>query len=110
MKLRLTAFSISSIDMKTVMMLRRNRNPATPSTKSTALRIRYQERGTPVIEITILRMQDSGEPVGRTPWSAADALVGLCGRAREAGQGASCRPGGLPHQSAAERFPAKWSG
>ena len=38
--------------------------------------------------------------VGRTPWSAADALVGLCGPAPEAGQGAGCRPGGPPHQIA----------
>src|SRR5690348_14149892 len=35
--------------------------------------------------------------VGRTPWSAADALVGLCGPAQEAGQGAGCGPGGPPH-------------
>ena len=46
MKLRLTAFSISSIDMNTVMMLRRNRKPATPSANSTALSVRYQEIGT----------------------------------------------------------------
>jgi general secretion pathway protein G len=38
------------------------------------------------------------EPVGRTPWSAADALVGLCEPAQEAGRGAGCRPGGLPHK------------
>src|SRR5579872_4959893 len=54
MKVRLTALSISSIDMKTVIMLRRNRNPATPSTNRIALRIRYQERGTPVISIHLL--------------------------------------------------------
>jgi hypothetical protein len=35
--------------------------------------------------------------VGRTPWSAADALVGLRGREKEAGQGAGCGPGGPPH-------------
>ena len=35
--------------------------------------------------------------VGRTPWSAADALVGLCEQEQQAGQGAGCRPGGLPH-------------
>jgi hypothetical protein len=35
--------------------------------------------------------------VGPTPWSAADAPVGLCEPAQEAGQGAGCRPGGLPH-------------
>src|SRR5580658_2029455 len=35
--------------------------------------------------------------VGRTPWSAADALVGLCGAAQEVGQGADCGPGGPPH-------------
>src|SRR5258706_13568959 len=51
MKVRLTALSISSIDMKIVIMFRRKRNPATPSTKRTALRIRYQEMGTPVILI-----------------------------------------------------------
>ena len=43
MKLRFTALSISSMDMNTVMMLRRNRNPATPSANRIALRIRYQE-------------------------------------------------------------------
>src|SRR5580700_9085881 len=47
MKLRLTAFNISSIDMNTVITLRRNRNPAMPSVNNTALRIRYQESGTP---------------------------------------------------------------
>jgi hypothetical protein len=46
--------------------------------------------------------------VGRTPWSAADSLVGLDGRAREAGQGAGCRPGGLPHQTAAIFEGASW--
>ena len=46
MKLRFTALSISSIDMNTVMMLRRNRKPATPSANRIALRIRYQESGT----------------------------------------------------------------
>ena len=34
--------------------------------------------------------------VGRTPWSAADALVGLCEPAQEAGQGAGCGPGVRP--------------
>jgi hypothetical protein len=38
--------------------------------------------------------------VGRTPWSAADALVGLCESAQQAGQGAGCGPGGPPHQTA----------
>src|ERR1019366_5933692 len=45
MKLRLTALSISSMDMNTVMMLRRNRNPATPIANKIALRIRYQAMG-----------------------------------------------------------------
>src|SRR5882724_11583706 len=54
MKLRFTAFSMSSIDMKIVMMLRRKRNPATPSTNSTALRMRYQDKGTPVIFKTLV--------------------------------------------------------
>jgi hypothetical protein len=31
--------------------------------------------------------------VGRTPWSAADALVGLCGPAQAPGHGAGCGPG-----------------
>src|ERR1019366_6505046 len=47
-KLRLTAFSINSMHMKTVMMLRRKRKPATPSAKMMALRMRYQEIGTPL--------------------------------------------------------------
>ena len=37
--------------------------------------------------------------MGRTPWSAADALVGLCEQEQEAGQGAGCGPGGAPHQA-----------
>jgi hypothetical protein len=36
--------------------------------------------------------------VGRTPWSAADALVGLREAAQQAGRGAGCGPGGPPHQ------------
>src|SRR5438128_2593619 len=35
--------------------------------------------------------------VGRPPRSAADALVGLCGTHKKAGQGAGCGPGGPPH-------------
>src|SRR6476469_4149911 len=46
MKVRFTAFSINSIDMKMVMMLRLSRKPSTPRQKSTALRIKYQESGT----------------------------------------------------------------
>jgi hypothetical protein len=38
----------------------------------------------------------ASEPVGQTPWSAADALVGLCGAVQEAGQGAGCGPGVRP--------------
>ena len=45
MKLRFTALSISSMDMNTVMMLRRNRKPATPSANRIALSVRYQESG-----------------------------------------------------------------
>src|SRR3954451_7643278 len=48
MKLRFTALSINSIDMNTVMMFLRNRNPATPNENKTALRMRYQESGTVV--------------------------------------------------------------
>src|SRR6266404_9192919 len=44
--------------------------------------------------------QNVAGPVGRTPWSAADALVGLCGPAQKAGQGAGCGPGGAPHRTA----------
>src|SRR5579871_6501624 len=44
-KLRFTAFNINSIDMNTVMTLRLIKNPATPSTNNTALRIRYQLTG-----------------------------------------------------------------
>jgi len=44
-KLRFTAFSISSIDMKMVMMLRLSRKPSTPRENNTALRMRYQDSG-----------------------------------------------------------------
>src|SRR5450755_5043901 len=47
MKLRFTALSISSMDMKTVITLRRRRNPAMPRANNTALRIKYHESGTP---------------------------------------------------------------
>src|SRR5580698_9113138 len=57
MKLRLTALSISSIDIKTVMMLRRSRNPATPRANKSALKIRYQESGTPCMLIELLLRQ-----------------------------------------------------
>src|SRR5256885_8879200 len=60
MKLRSTAFSISSMDMNTVMILRRNRNPATPSTNNTALSVRNQEIGTPVILFQFLTRQNNG--------------------------------------------------
>src|SRR5215470_6362511 len=45
-KLRFTALSISSTDMKMVMMLRLSRKPSTPSENRIALKIRYQESGT----------------------------------------------------------------
>src|SRR5215472_5846718 len=45
-KVRLTALSINSIDMKMVMMFRLIRKLAAPTEKSTAARIRYQEMGT----------------------------------------------------------------
>src|SRR5580765_5647971 len=64
MKLRLTAFSISSIDMNTVMILRRNRNPATPSTNNTALSVRNQEIGTPVMLFQFLPRQNDGADNG----------------------------------------------
>jgi hypothetical protein len=48
--------------------------------------------------------------VGRTPWSAADALVGLWEPAQEASQGAGCGPGGPPHQTAPATFEAIFDG
>src|SRR5437588_12886935 len=48
MKLRLTALSISSIDMNTVMIFLRNRKPAIPSENRMALRSRYHDKGTAV--------------------------------------------------------------
>jgi len=48
--------------------------------------------------------------VGRTPWSAADALVGFYELAQEAGQGAGRGPGGPPHQTAAAKFAAIFEG
>src|SRR5690242_6524667 len=62
MKVRFTAFNISSMDMKTVITLRRKRNPATPRVNSTALSRRYQERGTPCMSVELLaRQHDSPE-------------------------------------------------
>src|SRR5687767_4343945 len=47
--------------MKIVMMFRRKINPATPSTNRTALRIRYQEIGTPVmLLIHLLQREHNG--------------------------------------------------
>jgi hypothetical protein len=46
--------------------------------------------------------------VGRTPWSAADAPVGLCGLAQEAGPGAGCRPEGLPHIGDTRHYCLLW--
>ena len=57
-------------------------------------------------ELTSFVAHALGQIVGRTPWSAADALVGLCGAAQEAGQGAGCGPGGPPHQTVGARFDA----
>ena len=48
---RLTAFSINSIDINTVIRLRLMRNPTMPRQNSRALRSRYQERGLPVDEM-----------------------------------------------------------
>src|SRR5947207_8508260 len=62
MKVRFTALSISSIDMKMVMIFRRKRNPATPSANNTALRMRYQERGTPVIGLIHLLQSEHDRP------------------------------------------------
>src|ERR1700746_3929669 len=45
-KVRLTALSISSIDIKIVMTLRLMRKAQTPIEKSTAARMRYQAIGT----------------------------------------------------------------
>src|ERR1022692_3152918 len=41
-----------------VMTLRRRRNPATPRVNNTALRIRYQESGTPVMLLHLLLRQN----------------------------------------------------
>jgi hypothetical protein len=47
---------------------------------------------------------------GRPPGLRADAPVGLCGPAQEAGQGAGCGPGGPPHQTASLTFEAIFEG
>jgi hypothetical protein len=54
-----------------------------------------------------MKVRDFGGSVGRTPRSAADALVGLCGQEQEAGQGAGCRP---VHHNAASRLIAIFEG
>jgi hypothetical protein len=48
--------------------------------------------------------------IGREHWFAADVLVGLCGPAREAGQGTGCRPGGLSHQIPTARLLTTFEG
>src|SRR5229473_3104543 len=73
MKVRFTAFNISSMDMNTVMMLRRNRKPATPSANSTALSSRYQESGTPCdISIQLLSGEHDGAEDGDQDQDAGD--------------------------------------
>src|SRR5271157_414128 len=49
------------MDMNTVITLRRNTKPATPSTNRTALSVRYQETGTgtSVISVQLLLRQDN---------------------------------------------------
>src|ERR1035441_2972577 len=61
-KLRFTAFSISSMDMNTVITLRRNTKPATPNTNRMALSVRNQEIGTgmSVMSVHLLPRQDNG--------------------------------------------------
>src|SRR5882724_7293054 len=58
MKLRFTAFSISSMDMNTVMIFRRNRKPATPRANRIALSVRNHEMGTSAISIHLLSCQN----------------------------------------------------
>src|SRR5689334_11928312 len=60
MKLRLTALSISSMDMNTVMMFRRNRKPATPRANRTALRVKNHDIGICVISVHFLSRQNDG--------------------------------------------------
>src|ERR1039457_3588069 len=64
MKLRFTALSINSMDINTVITLRRSTKPEIPSANSTALRIRYQEIGTPVILLQLLSRKHDGAQDG----------------------------------------------
>lgn len=45
-KAKLTAFSISSMDMNMISIFRLTKTPKTPMVKSTALNIRYEDKGT----------------------------------------------------------------
>jgi len=59
-----------------------------------------------VEDIKTANRQDTLFLVGRTPWSAADALVGSVYRKcpKKAGRGAGCGPGGPPHQDGIGRI------
>src|SRR5579864_5475316 len=77
--------------------------PALESLRAEYLEVWVAERNVPLIRFAdaVRSIGSTGldmlEFVGRTPWSAADALVGLSRPAQEAGQGAGCGPGGPPH-------------
>src|SRR5690625_1987201 len=74
MMLRLTEFSISSTDISTTIALRRVSTPTTPSTKSIALRARYQLR---VISIrSSSACKGYGSLKRRTPPVSGEAALG----------------------------------
>src|SRR5690625_1779320 len=74
MMLRLTEFSISSTDISTTIALRRVGTPTTPSTKSIALRARYQLR---VISIrSSSACKGYGSLKRRTPPVSGEAALG----------------------------------
>jgi hypothetical protein len=51
----------------------------------------------------------SALPVGRTPWSAADALVGLLGLAERRVLGDPRGPGGPPHSFTKSEETTRWN-
>src|ERR1700760_367414 len=62
---RLTALSMSSMDMKTVMTLRLMRNAAMPMQKSTAASTRYQAMGTTLdVLLAVFLLGGDGERAG----------------------------------------------
>ncbi len=95
------------MDMNTVMMLRRNRNPATPSANRIALRVRYQERGRGGSSAysDLLARQDDRAEDGDQNQNGGDFE-----RQQVVGEQAAADVGGVPPCEAAEDAPSSVRG